>query len=88
MVDLDITVMISASELPKVPEITLFNNDTYSNKPVIRIGDGGNMKLDNVLDIMARNEDASTRFSRYQKVQEYSLLSNKVHVFIQLCLLA
>lgn len=46
------------------------------------------MKLDNVLDIMARNEDASTRFSRYQKVQEYSLMSNKVHVFIQLCLLA
>lgn len=88
MIDLDIAVMVSTFELPKVPEITLFNNDTYSNKPVTRIGNGGNTKLAHVLDIMARNEHASTRFSRDQKVQEYSLMSNKVHVFIQLCLLA
>lgn len=80
--------MVSTFKLPKVPEITLFNNDTYSNKPVARIGDGGNTKLTYVLDIMARNEHASTRFRREQKMQEYSLVSNKVHVIIQLCLLA
>lgn len=88
LIDLGIAGIVSTCKLPKVPEITLFNKETYSKKPVTRIGDGGNTKLDYVLDIMARNEHASTRFSRDQKVQEYSLTSNKDRVFLQLCLLA
>ena len=68
MVDLDITVMISASELPKVPEITLFNNDTYSNKPVTRIGDGGNMKLDSTTTfhlLCSKNPAFSCLYTNY-----------------------